>query len=83
MQLRQKKSKAPSTLLNWAAVHERMPWNIVLLLGGGYALASGSEVKKKKRKRENYRNWGVGGGGIIHFDDILKAEMIMQQIFPS
>ncbi|XP_017348589.1 solute carrier family 13 member 2 isoform X1 [Ictalurus punctatus] len=44
VQLRQKKSKAPSTLLNWAAVHERMPWNIVLLLGGGYALASGSEV---------------------------------------
>ncbi|XP_061902680.1 solute carrier family 13 member 2-like [Entelurus aequoreus] len=35
---------APATLLNWQVVHERMPWNIVLLLGGGYALATGSEV---------------------------------------
>nr|XP_046267079.1 solute carrier family 13 member 2 [Scatophagus argus] len=39
-----KKVKAPKTLLNWKTVHERMPWNIVLLLGGGYALATGSEV---------------------------------------
>ncbi|XP_056586951.1 solute carrier family 13 member 2 [Triplophysa dalaica] len=38
-----KKLKAPPTLLNWKVVHERMPWNIVLLLGGGFALASGSE----------------------------------------
>uniref|UniRef100_A0A671QLX6 Solute carrier family 13 member 2-like n=1 Tax=Sinocyclocheilus anshuiensis TaxID=1608454 RepID=A0A671QLX6_9TELE len=32
------------TLLNWKVVNERMPWNIVLLLGGGFALAKGSEV---------------------------------------
>ncbi|KAB5548694.1 hypothetical protein PHYPO_G00058510 [Pangasianodon hypophthalmus] len=44
VQPRQKKRKAPSALLEWKVVHERMPWNIVLLLGGGYALASGSEV---------------------------------------
>ncbi|KAM4546049.1 solute carrier family 13 member 2 [Odontesthes bonariensis] len=36
--------KAPPTLLNWEVVHERMPWNIILLLGGGFALAAGSEV---------------------------------------
>ncbi|XP_071361973.1 solute carrier family 13 member 2-like [Trachinotus anak] len=35
--------KAPPTLLNWQVVHERMPWNIILLLGGGFALAAGSE----------------------------------------
>ncbi|KAI4884286.1 hypothetical protein NFI96_019986, partial [Prochilodus magdalenae] len=40
----QRKLKAPPALLNWKVVHERMPWNIVLLLGGGFALASGSEV---------------------------------------
>ncbi|XP_031427834.1 solute carrier family 13 member 2 [Clupea harengus] len=39
-----KKLKAPAALLTWDVVHERMPWNIVLLLGGGFALASGSEA---------------------------------------
>ncbi|XP_045895580.1 solute carrier family 13 member 2 [Micropterus dolomieu] len=35
--------KSPPTLLDWQVVHERMPWNIILLLGGGFALAAGSE----------------------------------------
>ncbi|XP_040036701.2 solute carrier family 13 member 2 [Gasterosteus aculeatus] len=35
--------KAPPALLNWQVVHERMPWHIILLLGGGFALAAGSE----------------------------------------
>lgn len=37
--------KSPPNLLNWQVVHERMPWNIILLLGGGFALAAGSEVR--------------------------------------
>ncbi|NP_998617.2 solute carrier family 13 member 2 [Danio rerio] len=40
---KKRKLKGTPTLLNWKVVHERMPWNIVLLLGGGFALASGSE----------------------------------------
>ncbi|XP_034081441.1 solute carrier family 13 member 2-like isoform X2 [Gymnodraco acuticeps] len=36
-------SEAPAALLNWDVVHEKMPWNILLLLGGGFALAHGSE----------------------------------------
>uniref|UniRef100_A0A8C7BGZ0 Solute carrier family 13 member 2 n=1 Tax=Neovison vison TaxID=452646 RepID=A0A8C7BGZ0_NEOVI len=35
--------KAPPALLNWKTVNEKMPWNIVFLLGGGFALAKGSE----------------------------------------
>ncbi|KAG5284787.1 hypothetical protein AALO_G00030500 [Alosa alosa] len=38
------KMKAPVPLLTWDVVHQRMPWNIILLLGGGFALASGSEA---------------------------------------
>lgn len=36
--------KTVPTLLSWEIVHKKMPWNIVLLLGGGFALAKGSEV---------------------------------------
>uniref|UniRef100_A0A673IXS2 Solute carrier family 13 member 2-like n=1 Tax=Sinocyclocheilus rhinocerous TaxID=307959 RepID=A0A673IXS2_9TELE len=40
------KLRGTPTLLNWKVIHEHMPWNIVLLLGGGFALARGSEHKK-------------------------------------
>ncbi|KAM6933734.1 Na(+)/citrate cotransporter [Xenentodon cancila] len=33
-----------STLLTWKAAQKKLPWGIVLLLGGGFALAKGSEV---------------------------------------
>lgn len=36
--------KAPPPLLNWEVVHEKFPWNILILLGGGFALARGSET---------------------------------------
>ncbi|NWI76775.1 S13A2 protein, partial [Dryoscopus gambensis] len=35
--------RAPPPLLDWKVVQEKMPWNIVFLLGGGFALAKGSE----------------------------------------
>ncbi|NWH37069.1 S13A2 protein, partial [Chloropsis hardwickii] len=38
------KFRAPPPLLEWKVVQEKMPWNIVFLLGGGFALAKGSEV---------------------------------------
>ncbi|NWR79921.1 S13A2 protein, partial [Centropus unirufus] len=34
---------APPALLTWKVVQQKMPWNIVFLLGGGFALAKGSE----------------------------------------
>ncbi|NXD11626.1 S13A2 protein, partial [Nothocercus nigrocapillus] len=37
------KIPVPATLLDWKTVHQKMPWNIVFLLGGGFALAKGSE----------------------------------------
>ncbi|XP_057228027.1 solute carrier family 13 member 2 [Malurus melanocephalus] len=37
------KFRAPPPLLDWKIVHQKMPWNIVFLLGGGFALAKGSE----------------------------------------
>nr|XP_041575979.1 solute carrier family 13 member 2 isoform X3 [Taeniopygia guttata] len=37
------KFRAPPPLLGWKVVQEKMPWNIVFLLGGGFALAKGSE----------------------------------------
>ncbi|NXH77759.1 S13A2 protein, partial [Hydrobates tethys] len=40
---RKSKIQAPPALLDWKVVHQKMPWNIVFLLGGGFALAKGSE----------------------------------------
>jgi len=33
-----------AALLDWPTVHRMMPWNIILLLGGGIALADGCQV---------------------------------------
>ncbi|XP_043855499.1 solute carrier family 13 member 2-like [Dromiciops gliroides] len=38
------KLKAPPALLTWDIVNKKMPWNIVFLLGGGFALARGCET---------------------------------------
>ncbi|NXR89081.1 S13A2 protein, partial [Hypocryptadius cinnamomeus] len=35
--------RAPPPLLDWKMVQQKMPWNILFLLGGGFALAKGSE----------------------------------------
>ncbi|XP_036197730.1 solute carrier family 13 member 5 isoform X1 [Myotis myotis] len=34
----------PPALLDWKATQEKVPWGIVLLLGGGFALAKGCEA---------------------------------------
>lgn len=34
----------PPPLLNWKVAQEKVPWGIVLLLGGGFAVAKGCEV---------------------------------------
>ncbi|XP_004857045.1 solute carrier family 13 member 2 isoform X3 [Heterocephalus glaber] len=39
------KLQAPPALLTWKTVNEKMPWNIMLLLGAGFALAKGSEAQ--------------------------------------
>ncbi|XP_060612813.2 Na(+)/citrate cotransporter [Anolis sagrei] len=39
-----KESLPPAPLLEWKVVQRKLPWSIVLLLGGGFALANGSEV---------------------------------------
>lgn len=35
--------KSSPALLTWKAVSTKMPWGVVLLLGGGFALAEGSQ----------------------------------------
>ncbi|KAI0224789.1 Solute carrier family 13 member 5 [Lamellibrachia satsuma] len=37
-------SKSPGALLDWKSVGEKFPWGVVLLIGGGFALADVSKV---------------------------------------
>lgn len=46
----------PPPLLNWKVAQEKVPWGIVLLLGGGFAVAKGCEVTSPLPRR------GQGGG---------------------
>lgn len=61
------KLKAPPALLNWKTVNEKMPWNIVFLLGGGFALARGSEVSKPCPLPNLFRGEPVAGEGELCF----------------
>jgi sodium-dependent dicarboxylate transporter 2/3/5 len=37
-------SSSPKMLLDWKSIEEKMPWELVFLLGGGFALAKGTSV---------------------------------------
>ncbi|XP_008400013.1 solute carrier family 13 member 5a [Poecilia reticulata] len=45
---RQSQGPSPS-LLTWKVAQNKMPWDVILLLGGGFALAKGSEVSGLSR----------------------------------
>ncbi|XP_069744271.1 Na(+)/dicarboxylate cotransporter 3 isoform X2 [Narcine bancroftii] len=36
--------KVNPPLLSWAKIQTNLPWNVILLIGGGYALAKGCEI---------------------------------------
>ncbi|XP_078278784.1 Na(+)/citrate cotransporter-like [Rhinoraja longicauda] len=53
-------------LLDWKVVQQKLPWNVVLLLGGGFALAKGCEVSglslwlgKQMLPLKNLPQWSI------------------------
>ena len=54
----------PPPLLNWKVAQEKVPWGIVLLLGGGFAVAKGCEVTSPLLWRGQGEGLPAGGGGV-------------------
>ena len=49
--------------MDWESVHHKLPWNVVLLLGSGFALADGAEVCTVDKAGEGRgREGGLKGG---------------------
>lgn len=44
LRLDRKDRKETPALLNWKIVHEKVPWGLILLLGGGFAMAAASKA---------------------------------------
>lgn len=44
-------------LLTWKVAQKKLPWGIVLLLGGGFALAKGSEVSDDLMSGNLFRSY--------------------------
>jgi len=38
-------------ILKWQVVAQRVPWGVIILLGGGFALASGAKVCSQLKHR--------------------------------
>ena len=45
------KDKTYEKLLDWSTVNARLAWNVLLLMGGGFALADGCEVRTQTGNR--------------------------------
>uniref|UniRef100_A0A3B5LME9 Solute carrier family 13 member 5b n=1 Tax=Xiphophorus couchianus TaxID=32473 RepID=A0A3B5LME9_9TELE len=59
-------STSTPRLLTWTVAQKKVPWGIILLLGGGFALAKGSEVSglskwmgNQMTPLQNIPSWGI------------------------
>lgn len=60
--------KATNALLNWKIVHEKLPWGLVLLIGGGFAMASASKESGLSK---------LIGSQLVNLQDSMSATAIL------
>lgn len=85
-------------LLTWKIAQKKLPWGIVLLLGGGFALAKGSEVSDSDSHNVNgklgqelthnmdNKNNNVSGAGsvvVASWLAVFKVAKYFHEIQPS
>ncbi|KAK3927108.1 Protein I'm not dead yet [Frankliniella fusca] len=60
--------KAAPALLNWKIIHEKLPWGLVLLIGGGFAMAAASRESGLSK---------LIGAQLVHLQDSMGSTAIL------
>lgn len=71
-------AKSPP-LLEWQTIQEKFPWNIFMLVGGGFVLAKGTQVIEKHSHRNSQSQLQLQASGL---SDWFSQQLLRMHVLP-